>query len=92
MRRFISLIFFAALAFGGEIADLRDECEKGNKEVCRSLSNVIKNLELACEKGGEENAMACAGLGYFYESDKEFTKAFARYEKACKLRADKACV
>jgi len=46
MKRFISLIFFAALAFGGELADLRDECEKGNKEFCRSLSNAIKNLEL----------------------------------------------
>ena len=43
MKRFISLIFFAALAFGGELADLRDECEKGNKEVCKSLSNAIKN-------------------------------------------------
>lgn len=92
MRRLISLIFFAALSFGGELADLRDECERGNKEVCKSLSNAIKNLELACEKGGEENAMACAGLGYFYESDKEFKKAVARYEKACELGADKACV
>nr|WP_314904030.1 tetratricopeptide repeat protein [uncultured Campylobacter sp.] len=92
MRRFILLAFFAALAFCGELADLRDECEKGNKEVCRSLSNAIKNLELACKKGGEENAMACAGLGYFYEFDKEFTKAVARYKKACELGADKACV
>ena len=75
MKRFVLLAFFAALAFGGELADLRDECEKGNKEVCKSLSNAIKNLELACEKGGAQNAMACAGLGYFYEFDKEFIKA-----------------
>ncbi|WP_299029118.1 hypothetical protein [uncultured Campylobacter sp.] len=66
MRRFISLIFFAALAFGGELADLRDECEKGNDEICKRLSLAIKNLELVCDEGGEKNAMYCAGLGYFY--------------------------
>ena len=92
MKRFIFLAFFTVSLFGGELADLRDECKKGNKEVCKSLSNAIKNLELACEKGGAQNAIACAGLGYFYEFDKEFTKAVARYEKACELGADRACV
>ena len=44
MKRFIFLAFLAASLFGGELADLRDECKKGNKEVCKSLSNAIKNL------------------------------------------------
>ena len=67
MRRFISPIFFAALAFGGELADLSNECKKGNDEICKRLSAALKNLELACDEGGEKNAMSCAGLGYFYE-------------------------
>ena len=92
MKRFIFLAFLATALLGGELADLRDECKAGNKQTCESLLNAIKNLELACEKGGAQNAMACAGLGYFYEFDKEFTKAVARYEKACELGADKACV
>ena len=74
MRRLISLIFFAALSFGGELADLSNECKKGNDEICKRLSLAIKNLELACDEGGEKNAMYCAGLGYFYEFDKVFTK------------------
>ena len=92
MKRFISLIFFATLAFGGELADLSNECKKGNDEICKRLSVALKNLELACDEGGEKNAMSCAGLGYFYEFDKVFTKSVRYYEKACELGADKACV
>ena len=92
MRRFISLIFFAALAFCGELADLSNECKKGNDEICKRLSAALKNLELACDEGGEKNAMSCAGLGYFYEFDKVFAKAVRYYDKACELSADKACV
>ena len=92
MRRFVLLAFFAALAFGGELADLSKECKKGNDEICKRLSLAIKNLELACDEGGEKNAMYCAGLGYFYEFDKVFTKAVRYYERACGLGADKACV
>ena len=92
MRRFILLAFFAAVVFGGELADLSKECKKGNDEICKRLSLAIKNLGLACDEGGEKNAMYCAGLGYFYEFDKEFTKAVRYYDKACKLGADKACV
>ena len=92
MRRFILLAFFAALAFGGELADLSKECKKGNDEICKRLSLAIKNLELACDEGGEKNAMYCAGLGYFYEFDKVFTKAVRYYDRACGLGADKACV
>lgn len=92
MGRLISLIFFAALSFGGDLADLSKECKKGNDEICKRLSFAIKNLELACDEGGEKNAMYCAGLGYFYEFDKVFTKAVRYYDKACELGADKACV
>ena len=92
MRRFILLAFFAVLSFGGELADLSKECKKGNDEICKRLSIAIKNLELACDEGGEKNAMYCAGLGYFYEFDKVFTKAVRYYDKACELGADKACV
>ena len=91
MRRLISLIFFAALSFGGELADLSNECKKGNDEICKRLSRAIKTLELACDAGGEINSF-CAGLGYFYEFDKVFTKAVRYYDKACGLGADKACV
>jgi len=92
MRRFILLAFFVAVAFGGELADLSKECKKGNDEICKRLSLAIKNLELACDEGGEKSAMYCAGLGYFYEFDKVFTKAVRYYDKACGLGTDKACV